>query len=272
MGNNGCDGALSDVLYGVSEGIAVITFNRPQALNAMTPNLMIELAKAFDAAEKDDAVRAIVLTGNGRGFCSGADLAATQANPPLDDKGRLDLGLILEQYYNPLILKMRAMPKPIVSAVNGMAAGAGANLGLMADIVIAARSAYFLQAFVNVGLIPDAGGTWILPRLVGAQRAMGMALLGERLSAEKAKEWGLIWDVVDDDQVLSHALSLARRLADGPLAVRHIKHAMYAADGSTLAQSLDLERDMQRICGQSHDFMEGAMAFVQKRKANFKQQ
>jgi len=262
---------FNNLLYRIEQGIAVISFNRPRALNAMTLELMEELGQAFDAAAADAAVRAIVLTGEGRGFSTGADLAATSDKPPLDLQGRLDLGFVLDRYYNPLILKMRELPKPIISAVNGVAAGAGANLALMADLTVAARSASFLQAFVNVGLIPDAGGTWILPRAIGPQRAMGLALMGEKLSAEQAKEWGLIWSVVDDEQLMPTVLAMARRLAEGPaVAIERIKRAIHAAAANELDKQLDLESDLQRDCGQSQDFMEGAMAFVQKRKPNFK--
>jgi 2-(1,2-epoxy-1,2-dihydrophenyl)acetyl-CoA isomerase len=260
-----------NILYRIEQGIAVISFNRPKALNAMTLELMEELGQAFDSAAADTAVRAIVLTGEGRGFSTGADLAATSDKPPLDLQGRLDLGFVLDRYYNPLILKMRELPKPIISAVNGIAAGAGANLALMADLTVAARSASFLQAFVNVGLIPDAGGTWILPRAVGPQRAMGLALMGEKLSAEQAKEWGLIWSVVDDEQLMPTVMAMAQRLAEGPaVAIERIKRAIHAAAANELDKQLDLESDLQRDCGQSQDFMEGAMAFVQKRKPNFK--
>ncbi len=263
--------AFHNILYRVEQGIAVISFNRPKALNAMTLELMEELGQAFDAAAADEAVRALVLTGEGRGFSTGADLAATSDNPPLDLQGRLDLGFVLDRYYNPLILKMRELPKPIIAAVNGVAAGAGANLALMADLTVAARSASFLQAFVNVGLIPDAGGTWILPRAIGPQRAMGLALMGEKLSAEQAKEWGLIWSVVDDEQLMPTVMGMARRLAEGPaVAIERIKRAIHAAADNELDRQLDLESDLQRDCGQSQDFMEGAMAFVQKRKPNFK--
>ena len=262
---------MTDILYHAANGVAVIRFNRPQALNAMTLALMDELGAAFNRAADDADVKAIILTGEGRGFCSGADLAASTVNPPRDAQGRLDLGWALEHHYNPLVLKMRALPKPIIAAVNGMAAGAGASLALMADLTIAARSAYFLQAFVNIGLIPDAGGTWLLPRSIGPQRAMGLALLGEKLPAEKAREWGLIWDVVDDDALMTHATALAQRFAAGPgVAIARIKHSLHAAAGNTLEEQLRLERDLQRECGQSQDFMEGAMAFMQKRKANFK--
>ena len=262
---------LKNILYRIEQGVAVISFNRPKALNAMTLELMEELGQAFDAAAADSAVRAIVLTGEGRGFSTGADLAATSDKPPLDLQGRLDLGFVLDRYYNPLILKMRELPKPIISAVNGVAAGAGANLALMADLTVAARSASFLQAFVNVGLIPDAGGTWILPRAIGPQRAMGLALMGEKLSAEQAKEWGLIWSVVDDEQLMPTVMAMAQRLAEGPaVAIERIKRAIHAAAENELDKQLDLESDLQRDCGQSRDFMEGAMAFVQKRKPNFK--
>ena len=260
-----------NILYTVDQGIAVIRFNRPKALNAMTLELMEELGSAFDAAAADSAVRVIVLTGEGRGFSTGADLAATGAKPPLDLQGRLDLGFVLDRYYNPLILKMRELPKPILSAVNGIAAGAGANLALMADLTYAARSAYFLQAFVNVGLIPDAGGTWILPRAIGPQRAMGLALSGDKLPAEQAKAWGLIWEVVDDEQLMPTVMAMAQRLAEGPaVAISRTKRAIHAAAVNELDKQLDLESDLQRDCGQSQDFMEGAMAFVQKRKPNFK--
>lgn len=261
---------MTDILYHADHGIAVIRLNRPQALNAMTLELMAELGAAFDRAADDGSVRAIILTGEGRGFCSGADLVSSVVNPPRDTQGHLDLGLALERYYNPLVLKMRALPKPIIAAVNGMAAGAGASLALMADLTIAARSAYFLQAFVNIGLIPDAGGTWLLPRSVGPQRAMGLALLGEKLPAEKALEWGLIWEVVDDDQLMATVTALAQRLAAGPgIAIARIKRSLHAAAGHDLPEQLQLERELQRECGHSADFMEGASAFMQKRKAKF---
>ncbi|AXQ28278.1 2-(1,2-epoxy-1,2-dihydrophenyl)acetyl-CoA isomerase [Solimonas sp. K1W22B-7] len=262
---------FQNILYAVDQGVAVIRFNRPKALNAMTMDLMGELGQAFDAAAADKAVRVIVLTGEGRAFSTGADLAATGDKPPLDLQGRLDLGYVLDRYYNPLILKMRELPKPIISAVNGIAAGAGANLALMADLTVAARSTYFLQAFVNVGLIPDAGGTWILPRAIGPQRAMGLALNGDKLPAQTAKEWGLIWDVVDDAELMPAVMAMAQRFAAGPgVAIERIKQAIHAAAQNDLGKQLDLESDLQRDCGRSQDFMEGAMAFVQKRKPNFK--
>lgn len=263
--------SYDSIIYELRDGVAQIRLNRPESLNAMTVELMDELSDAFDAAANDPAAGAIVLAGEGRAFCSGADLEASSANPPLDVKGRLDLGYPLDRYYNPLLLKMRDVPKPVIAAVNGLAAGAGANIALMADLTIAGRSAYFLQAFVNVGLIPDAGGTWLLPRLLGAQRAMGMALLGERLPAEKALEWGLIWDIVDDEALVTTAQSLAERLASGPtVAISRIKRAIRAAAENDMETQLDLEADLQRDCGRSQDFAEGSLAFIQKRKPKFK--
>jgi 2-(1,2-epoxy-1,2-dihydrophenyl)acetyl-CoA isomerase len=260
-----------DISYTVDHGVAIIRFNRPQALNAMTLRMLDETRDAFRQCANDAAVRAVVLTGEGRAFSSGADLVANVKTPPLDADGKLDLGAPLETHYNPLIAQMRSLPKPIVCAVNGAAAGAAANVALLADLTIAARSAYFLQAFVNIALIPDAGGTWLLPRLVGPQRAMQLALLGERLPAETAQQWGMIAEVVDDDAVMTRALEIARKLAEGPTAaIARIKQSIHAAAGNDLDTQLQLERTLQRECGRGGDFMEGVMAFTQKRKANFK--
>lgn len=254
----------------VEQHIATIRLNRPQQLNAMTRTMLDELLDAFRRVADDKGVRAVILTGEGRGFCAGADLVAALEDTPKDEQGRMDLGMALETHYNPLVLRMRTMRQPVIAAVNGIAAGAGANLALMADLVVCARSASFLQAFVNIGLLPDAGGTWMLPRLIGAQRAMGLALLGEKLPAEKALAWGLVWDVVDDAQLLPVVQALARRLADGPaVAIERIKQAIHAADGSSLAQSLQRERELQRECGHSADFAEGVEAFLQKRRPVF---
>ncbi|MCM3916208.1 enoyl-CoA hydratase-related protein [Pseudomonas aeruginosa] len=258
------------ILYDTEDRVAVIRFNRPQALNALTPELMDAFGEALTRAANDVGVGAILITGEGRGFSAGADLAHSLKNPVLDDEGNLDLRRLLESHYNPVVQKMARLPKPIIAAVNGMAAGAGASLALMADLTIAARSAYFLQAFVNVGLIPDAGGTWLLPQTIGMQRAMGLALLGEKLPAELAKEWGLIWDVADDDQLLTSSMHLAKRLATGPaLAIARIKSAIRSAPENDLDSQLSLEGMFQRECGVSKDFMEGVVAFTQKRKPSF---
>jgi len=215
-------------------------------------------------------VAVIIITGVGRGFSAGADLAAALDNPLLDDERRTDLGALLERHYNPLILRMRDLPKPIVAAVNGMAAGAGASLASAADLTIAARSVSLLQSFVNIGLIPDAGGTWFLPQALGTQCAMGLALLGEKLSAQQALEWGLILDVVDDEEVLPAALTLAQRLAAmPPKAVARIKYAIRSAVQRDLESQLQIEAQLQRECSVTHAFEEGVAAFMQKRKAVF---
>ncbi len=260
-----------NVLASVDGGVATITLNRPRALNAMTFALLDDVRDALDAAAKNGDVRAIVLTGAGRGFCSGADLATPSGEPPRDATGRVDLGAVLERWYEPLVLAMRSLDKPIVAAVNGIAAGAGCSLALNCDLTIAGRSAEFLQAFVNVGLIPDAGGTWLLPHATTAQRAMGMALLGEKITAEQALAWGLVWQVVDDADVVSTATGIAKKLAVGPsLAIAGIKRAIHAATENDLPTQLRLEREIQRRCGASEDFMEGAVAFLQKRKPEFR--
>jgi 2-(1,2-epoxy-1,2-dihydrophenyl)acetyl-CoA isomerase len=263
--------AYENILYETKSKIATITLNRPQALNAMTLALMDDVNDAFDKAAADPDVRVIVLTGSGRGFCSGADLATSTMDPPRDAEGRIDLGQILERWYEPMILKMHAMDKPIIAGVNGIAAGAGCSLALNADLTIAAQSAKFLQAFVNVGLVPDAGGTWLLPHMTTLQRAMGMALLGEKITADQAHAWGLIWQVVPDADLAKSVQAIAEKLANGPaLALAGIKRALHSASTNDLKGQLALERDLQRDCGRSEDFIEGAMAFLQKRPAAFK--
>lgn len=259
------------ILYEASDGIARLTFNRSESLNSMSIELMQEINAAMTVAANDDAVRAVLMTGAGKGFCSGADLASTSMDPPRDDQGRIDLAVALREYYNPLVLQMRSMQKPIIAAVNGIAAGAGCSLALMADLTIAGRSAKFLQAFVNVALVPDAGATWILPRNTGSQRAMGMALLGDKITAEQAAAWGMIWQVVEDEALMETAEGIARKLANGPTqTIGRIKEAIYAAAGNDLSSQLAFEADLQQLCGQSEDFMEGATAFMEKRQAVFK--
>ena len=259
------------ILYQAEGAVATITLNRPQALNAVPLAAMDELRHAFDRAAAAPEIGAVVLTGAGRGFCAGADLSEASDNPLRDAEGRIDLGQPLERSYEPLVLRMRSLDKPVVAAVNGIAAGVGCSLALLADLTVAARSASFLQAFVNIGLVPDGGGTWLLPHATTPQRAMGMALLGEKISAEQALQWGLIWQVVDDAELLPAAQALAARLAAGPrIAVSGIKRAIHAAKTQDLAASLLLERELQRVCGRSEDFQEGVSAFLQKRKASFK--
>lgn len=243
-------------------GVMVLTLNRPDRLNAFTASMAIALNEAFAAAEADAAVRAVLLHGAGRGFCAGQDLGEVTPGQ--------DLGDTLERRFNPLIRAIRASPLPVVCAVHGVAAGAGANLALACDIVLAAQSARFIQSFIRIGLVPDAGGTHLLPRLAGDARAHGMALLGEPVSAAQAEAWGLIWRCVADDELLPEAERIAAYLATQPAqAIALIKRALGAAGGNTLDQQLDLERDLQRTCGASADFREGTQAFLEKRPAQF---
>jgi len=247
--------------------VATITLNRPERLNAWTETMCRELIAAFDRADADDEVRAIVITGAGRGFCAGADLA----DPDREASVAADSGAALEKYFNPVIRLMRALPKPIVSAVNGVAAGVGMSFVLASDIAVAGKSASFLQAFARIGLLPDGGSTWFLPRLVGEQRARALAMLAPQITARQAKEWGLIWDVVEDGELLKTTTELARRLADGPtMSLARIKVAMNRASGNDLGRQLDVERDFQRELGRSEDFKEGVAAFLAKRKPAFK--
>ncbi|HEX2565621.1 MAG TPA: 2-(1,2-epoxy-1,2-dihydrophenyl)acetyl-CoA isomerase PaaG [Burkholderiales bacterium] len=259
---------MSAVLVSVEAGVLSATLNRPDKLNACTPEMLAELRAAIQRAADDASVRAVLLTGAGRGFCAGQDLSLRN---PAAGAPAIDLSVSLGSNYNPLIRRMRELPKPIVCAVNGIAAGAGANIALAADIVLAGRSASFVQAFAKIGLVPDSGGTYFLPRLVGSARAMGLALLGERLSAEDAEHWGLIWKAVDDDDLLGEATDLARALAAGPTrGYGLVKKALYASPGNLLDAQLDLERDLQREAGFTEDYREGVAAFLQKRAPRFK--
>lgn len=256
-----------EVLYRTTGGAAWLVLNRPEKLNALSSPMLAALQSHLEEAAADPAVRALFLTGTGRGFCVGQDLAERTVDPGADPP---DLGTSLEERYNPIVRLMRSMPKPVVVAVNGVAAGAGVNLALAGDIVVAARSATFQQAFARIGLIPDSGGTYFLPRKVGAARAAGLAMLAEPLSAETAAEWGLIWSVVDDDALLDAATTAAQRLAEGPTAgYAAIKAALNASPGNTLDDQLDLERDLQRRSGRTHDYAEGVRAFIEKRPPEF---
>lgn len=254
-----------NIQFVLEGGSARITLNRPDKLNSFTAAMHGELADALDRTEADKA-RVLVLTGNGRGFCAGQDLS--ERNP---EAGPTDLGETVERFYAPLVRRLRALPMPVVVGVNGVAAGAGANLALAGDIVIAARSASFIQAFCRLGLIPDTGGTYALPRLVGQARAMGLALLGDRLSAEQAQQWGLIWECVDDDMLAGRLDELATHFARAPTkGLAYTKMALNASLGNTLDQQLDLERDLMRELGQSYDYGEGVAAFLAKRQPEFK--
>ena len=244
-------------------GYRRITLNRPERLNALNIEMAEALVAALAAAEADPACRALVLTGMGRGFCAGQDLNEIVDMPVAEIPALID-------HYNPLIRRLAASPLPIVCAVNGVAAGAGANLALTCDIVLAARSASFVQAFARIGLIPDCGGTWFLPRLVGTARARALALLAEPLPAETAADWGLIWRAIDDDRLLPEAEALAERLAAGPtVAYGLMKRAFNAAASNDLARQLDLERDLQSEAAAAPDHAEGVRAFLEKRPASF---
>ena len=248
-------------------GVLRVTLNRPEKLNAFNPALHEGLAAAMARAESESEVRCVLITGAGRGFCAGADL--TQRD--LKSSAPVDLGAGLDAWYNPLVRRMRALPKPIVCAVNGVAAGAGANFALACDIVFAARSASFIQAFIKIGLVPDCGGTYFLPRLAGMQRAMALAMTGDRLSAEDAERWGVIWKCVDDSELKNESEKMAQSLANGPTrSIGLVKKALYDSERNSLAAQLDLERDLQREVGRGNDYREGVTAFLEKRKPVFK--
>lgn len=255
------------ILLARDNGLATLTFNAPDRLNAVSRKMIAEIKTCWEELAADDTVRAVLITGAGRGFCAGADLA----DPDRAAGATADSGAALDKYFNPVIRLMRTIPKPIVAAVNGVAAGVGMSFALASDIAIAGKSASFLQAFARIGLLPDGGSTWFLPRLAGDQRARALAMLAPQIPAEKAKEWGLIWDVVDDAALMATATETARKLADGPtLALARIKGALAQAGGNDLSAQLDVERDYQRELGRSDDFREGVTAFLAKRKPDFK--
>jgi 2-(1,2-epoxy-1,2-dihydrophenyl)acetyl-CoA isomerase len=248
-------------------GVVTLTLNRPERLNALNLALVEALSAAVGRAAADAGCRAVLITGAGRGFCAGADLSNRAFSP---GDARPDLGQSLDKGLNPLIRAIRALPKPVVCAVNGPAAGAGANLALACDIVLAAKSAQFLQAFARIGLIPDAGGTFILPRLVGEARARALMMLTDPVGAEQAAAWGMIYRAVDDEVLMGEAQTLAGRLAAGPThALGLIKRALFASPSNSLDAQLDLERDLQREAGAADEYREGVSAFLEKRPADF---
>ena len=251
----------------VADGVATLTLNRPERLNSFTVAMHGELRAALDAVDADPAVRCLVLTGAGRGFCAGQDLADRAVAPGSD---ALDLGASIEHYYKPMLLRLRRLRMPTVCAVNGVAAGAGANIPFACDLVFAAKSASFIQSFSKLGLVPDCGGTWWLPRLVGPARAMGLTLLGDKLPAAQAEDWGLIWRAVEDDELMPTALAAARQLAAGPTrGYVRTRAAVEASMQMSFEASLDLERDYQRELGRSADYREGVTAFMEKRAPRF---
>lgn len=258
---------FESVRLNLADGVATLTLNRPDRLNSFTVAMHGEMRAALDAVDSDRSVRCLVLTGAGRGFCAGQDLADRAVAPGSD---ALDLGASIENYYKPMLLRLRRLRMPTICAVNGVAAGAGANIPFACDLVLAARSASFIQSFSKLGLVPDCGGTWWLPRLVGPARAMGLALLGDKLSATQAVEWGLIWRCVEDGELMPAAMALAAQLSAGPtLGYVRTREAIDAALGVSFTQALDLERDAQRELGRTADYREGVTAFMEKRAPRF---
>ena len=259
--------AYEFILFDEADGVATLTLNRPAQLNAMPTAMVGEMIHALDRVRDEGKVRCLLLTGAGRAFSSGADLAGGElfAGDGLPDTGR-----VIESHFNPLLERLVALPVPIVTAINGAAAGAGCSLALAGDIVVAARSSYLLLAFVNIGLVPDVGATWLLPRLVGKARAMAMMMLGERIKAEQAADWGLIWKAVDDEALMAEAGAVALKLANGPTRAHAlIRQGVRASLESSLADAMRMERDHQRIAGRTADFAEGVKAFMEKRPARF---
>ena len=254
------------ILYEALDGVARITLNRPDVLNAISPELITAYGEAIARAGSDETIRAVLVTGAGRGFCAGADLNASGS----PDR-KMSSGQLLRTLYHPAIVGMRTMPKPVITAVNGVAAGAGMSIALAGDIVLAGQSASFLQAFSKIGLVPDAGSTWFLPRLVGDVRARALALLADKIPAEDARQMGIVWKVYPDEQLAAEARALAARLAKMPTkAYAMIKTALNASGGNSLAEQLELEADSQDIASKTEDFREGVQAFLQKRQPDFK--
>lgn len=263
------DPTPSTVLYEARGAVGLVTLNRPQNLNSFNRQMHHDLWAALAQAEADPAVRALVITGAGRGFCAGADLADFDFTPGPGLVERANPGPIIDQAFNPTVRKLQALRMPIIAAVNGVAAGAGASLVMTCDIAIASPNASFIQAFSKIGLIPDAGGTWFLAERLGVARALALAMTGDKLRADKAKEWGMIWEVADD--CLAAALAMAERLAAMPtVALVASRRLLRDAGQRTLDQQLDAERDAQAALGRTHDYIEGVSAFLQKRPAQFK--
>jgi 2-(1,2-epoxy-1,2-dihydrophenyl)acetyl-CoA isomerase len=259
--------AYDNILFDSRDGIARLTLNRPDKLNSFNVAMHEEVREALALVAADRSVRVLVLTGAGRGFCAGQDLSDRSVAP---GAAAPDLGESIDKYYGPLVLALRRLPIPVVCAVNGVAAGAGANIPLACDIVLAARSASFVEVFCKLGLIPDTGGTYFLPRLLGSARATALAMLGDKLSAEQAAAWGLIWKCVDDDQLAAETDALARHFAQAPtLGLARTKQALQASGLNSLETQLDLERDFMRELGRSADYREGVAAFTEKRAPRF---
>lgn len=260
--------AFETILFSTDGGAARLTLNRPDRLNSFTVKMHEEIAAALDEIEADRTIRVLLITGAGRGFCAGQDLSDRAVAP---GGSAVDLGESVEKRYNPLIRRLTSLPMPVVAGVNGVAAGAGASLAFASDICIAARSAKFIMSFANIGLVPDSGSSWALPRLAGQARALGLALTGDPLPAETAADWGLIWKCVDDDKLAEETAALAAKFASAPTrGLAETKKLIRGAFARTLSEQLDLERDRMRELGRSEDYREGVDAFLNKRKPVFK--
>ncbi len=259
--------AYNTIEFEISDGAARLTLNRPDRLNSFTVEMHEEVRDALNALEADSSVRALLLTGAGRGFCAGQDLSDRAVAP---DGEAVDLGSSVEERYNPLIRTLTSLPMPVVCAVNGVAAGAGASIAFACDIVLAARSAKFIMSFAKIGLVPDSGSSWVLPRLAGQARALGMALTGDPVSAEQAANWGLVWKCVDDEDLTKETDALMANFASAPTrGLAETKKLIRSALTRPLDEQLDLERDQMRALGYSDDYKEGVDAFMNKRKPNF---
>jgi len=259
---------FNTIEFEIDAGVATLTLNRPEALNSFTTEMHADVHAAMQQVADDAAIRCLVITGAGRGFCAGQDLGDRAV---ATDGGAPDLGESVEKNYNPLIRGIMTLPKPVICAVNGVAAGAGSSIALACDIVLAARSASFIQVFCKIGLVPDSGGTWNLPRAVGLARAKGLAMLGDRLPAEKAEEWGLIWKCVDDDTLARETREMARYFATQPTrALGRIKKLLNESGSNTLFEQTELEKQAMQELGQSEDYREGVAAFMEKRQPLFK--
>ncbi len=259
---------LNDIIYERDAHLAVIMLNRPDTLNSFTAAMHEELAQVMQEVQSDPDIRAVLLTGMGRGFCAGQDLNDRATSP---DSGPPDLGAAIENYWNPLIRSITEMPKPVICAVNGVAAGAGASIALACDIVLAARSASFVQVFSKIGLIPDSGGSWNLPRALSLPRAKALAMLGDKLPAEQAEQWGMIWRCVDDESLMEEAKAMASELSQRPTqALAAIKQIFASSSTMPLPEHLEIEKQTMARLGKSDDYAEGVSAFIEKRKPVFK--
>ena len=259
--------SFNTIKFGIADGLATLTLNRPDKLNSFNTEMFDEMRTAFKQIRADKSVRCVLITGAGRAFCAGQDLGDRAVSSGAE---RPDLGQSVENNYNPLVRSIAGLEMPVICAVNGVAAGAGSSITLGCDMVFAARSAKFIQSFSKIGVIPDSGGTWLLPRLVGRARALGLALLGETISAEQAENWGLIWKCVDDEQLMEEATQTAKHLASQPTkGLSLIKRAMAASASNSFDDQLNLERDFMAIAGKTDDYQEGVAAFMEKRTPTF---